>query len=219
MKMLIALVGCLLISACGKEANTPQASSATPKPQVSLQCGKDTDCKGDRICEDGKCVSPTASDAPLPLVVADTPEEAASEAPKFKDYPAAPLYSGAPGQLQTNSELARSYRTRLGDAMSAEPVFAGEYILTGWGCGGSCYTSAFVNKRTGQVIDTTFNAYSASRDDKEVRIGEEIELMRIDSNLLVTRQVTEDHPPQYFANFYVLENGQLKLIKQLPAPH
>ena len=29
-------------------------------------CGKDTDCKGDRICVDGKCVSPTSGTATTP---------------------------------------------------------------------------------------------------------------------------------------------------------
>lgn len=28
------------------------------KPAESSGCKKDADCKGDRICEDGKCVSP-----------------------------------------------------------------------------------------------------------------------------------------------------------------
>ncbi|PJK10126.1 hypothetical protein CO608_05395 [Lysobacteraceae bacterium NML08-0793] len=210
--------------ACGKEAgtNTAQNASAPSKPAASLHCGKDTDCKGDRICEDGKCVSPTAGSAPaLPAAEPATGEAAASDIPKFKDYPAPPVYTGAPGELDISSEFARDYRTRFRNAMKeGEVVFAGEYVLTGWGCGtGGCYIQALVNKRTGHVIETTFNAYSMFSNDKEVRLGEEIESLRADSTLLVTRQVSDDPPHPHFANFYVLENGQLKRIKQLPAPH
>jgi hypothetical protein len=38
------------------------------------QCSKDTDCKGDRVCENGKCVGTVSSDTPasnLPPLVAD----------------------------------------------------------------------------------------------------------------------------------------------------
>ncbi|MBU6957221.1 hypothetical protein KRR23_05655 [Pseudomonas sp. CVAP len=43
----------LSLTACDKPAeNTSQTN------QVSAQCSKDTDCKGDRICESGQCTSP-----------------------------------------------------------------------------------------------------------------------------------------------------------------
>jgi TolB protein len=42
---------------------TPKASGSAapppPPPPTGSQCMKDTDCKGDRICEKGACVSPT----------------------------------------------------------------------------------------------------------------------------------------------------------------
>ncbi len=41
----------------------PAPVSATPSPTQAPAlpgCGKDTDCKGDRICESGKCVDPPA---------------------------------------------------------------------------------------------------------------------------------------------------------------
>ncbi len=37
-------------------AATPQDTTAAPTPAAA--CAKDTDCKGDRICEKGTCVSP-----------------------------------------------------------------------------------------------------------------------------------------------------------------
>ncbi|HEY0662780.1 MAG TPA: hypothetical protein VGD21_15835 [Lysobacter sp.] len=45
----------LFLMACSPVS--PQQSATTP----SLQCGKDTDCKGDRICSSGQCVSPSST--------------------------------------------------------------------------------------------------------------------------------------------------------------
>jgi hypothetical protein len=44
--------------------------------KASAQCTKDTDCKGDRVCEDGKCTSPAAlppAPPPPPGSSAETP--------------------------------------------------------------------------------------------------------------------------------------------------
>jgi hypothetical protein len=40
-----------------------------PTQQAAAGCGKDTDCKADRVCESGRCVSPPS----LAAIVADTP--------------------------------------------------------------------------------------------------------------------------------------------------
>lgn len=52
--------------------------------------------------------------------------------PRTKDYPAPPVYKGKPAKLSLDSELARTFRTRLTAALSQKPVYAGEYVLTGW---------------------------------------------------------------------------------------
>lgn len=52
----LLLLCIVAISACSAESSAPAATT-----DVSLlQCAKDMDCKGDRICEDGKCVNPAA---------------------------------------------------------------------------------------------------------------------------------------------------------------
>ncbi len=45
--------------------------------QAAAGCGKDTDCKGDRVCETGRCVSPPSPAA----IVADVPAAALATAP------------------------------------------------------------------------------------------------------------------------------------------
>lgn len=74
MERLIIITGMvLLIAACGNSDLGKDKTAATS----ILQCGKDTDCKGDRICNAGQCVSssallatnsdPTTSTDPVPV--------------------------------------------------------------------------------------------------------------------------------------------------------
>lgn len=146
--------------------------------------------------------------------------EAGSQvSPQAEDYPAPPVYKGKPAKLSLDSELARTFRTRLTAALSQEPVYAGEYVLTGWGCGSSgCYNQALVNKRTGKVLDAVFNAYSSYdvSDDSDTRVGEWIESPQIDSNLLTTTKVENSQDGEsfiYYTNYYVVDKNQLTLIK------
>ncbi|MFZ3404834.1 hypothetical protein LCG94_16155 [Aeromonas salmonicida] len=112
--------------------------------------------------------------------------------PRREDYPAPAVYKGKPARLSLDSELARTFHTRLTAALSQEPIYAGEYVLTGWGCGSSgCYNQVLVNKLTGKVLDVVFNAYSSYdiNDGSDVRVGEWIKSPQIDSNLLTTTKV------------------------------
>lgn len=57
------------------------------------QCTKDTECKGDRVCEDGKCVAPSgAASAAAPSAAAPEP----SAAPPVADAEPAPLSAADP---------------------------------------------------------------------------------------------------------------------------
>ncbi len=68
----IALGVSLFLTGCQKEASTPDTGLPTPS---TAQCAKDTDCKGDRICEQGVCTAPAAT------AVLDTPAETPKPAP------------------------------------------------------------------------------------------------------------------------------------------
>lgn len=115
--------------------------------------------------------------------------------------------------------MARTFRTLHTAALSQEPVYAGEYILTGWECGLSgYYNQVLANKRTGKVLDTVFNAYSSFdiSDDSYPRVGEWIELPQIDSRLLTTIKVENSKDRSlliYYTNFYIVDKNQLTLIK------
>lgn len=60
-----------LLACKGPEADGA-ASASSGLSATPLQCGKDTDCKGDRICESGQCVAPDAGEvSPEPVETAD----------------------------------------------------------------------------------------------------------------------------------------------------
>lgn len=153
------------------------------------------------------------------LAQTSTPTASAAGVPDFKDYPAPSLYTRLAAKLLTDSEFSRFYKTRLAQAMTQKPTFAGEYVVAGWGCGGGgCYVQSLVNKRTGKAIETGFQARNRIVDFAkrlEVRVGEEIKEIRIHSRLLVTRRITEEEPRQYFEKYYVVSQDRLKLLKKV----
>ena len=68
----IAVLSCLVsVAACSPSTSSPQAGLATSGAAMA-QCMKDTECKGDRICEQGVCAAPAQqqSVAPVPTGVA-----------------------------------------------------------------------------------------------------------------------------------------------------
>jgi len=75
--------------------------------------------------------------------------------PKFEDFPAHSRYRGKPAPVDIhNSELARTYRTRLREGVRKGPNFAGHYTVVDWGCGSNCQVYAVVDTRTGKVFGT-----------------------------------------------------------------
>lgn len=135
--------------------------------------------------------------------------------PKGKDYPVKSVYTGKPvPRLDLKDEFTRYYRTSFKRALQGEIVFAGEYVQTGWGCGGSCYVTAFINKRTGRALPATFFMTRSVGD-----ICEQIIYMKKNSRLLVTydtENCQQDGPSFY--NYYELTAGKLKLIRRYQDP-
>ncbi|MFD1134006.1 hypothetical protein [Psychrobacter sanguinis] len=69
----------------------------------------------------------------------------------FEKYPAK-IYKGKKAPLKLGEW--NSFRTRLKAAhKDSEINFAGNYIVTTWGCGTSCVSGAMIDKRTGKVYD------------------------------------------------------------------
>ncbi|WP_417211972.1 hypothetical protein [Acinetobacter venetianus] len=128
--------------------------------------------------------------------------------PQFNDYPAN-IYNGKPAKLLLNNETAKMFKTRLSEALKSKPVFAGEYVIAGWGCGAGCASYTFVNKRTGQVVEQDFGGET----------GDEIQKYQLDSNLLIARGSIFDGDYNEIGSttkYYVMKNSKLMLIKSVP---
>ncbi|KQX02354.1 MULTISPECIES: hypothetical protein [Acinetobacter] len=132
--------------------------------------------------------------------------------PQFSDYPVKAVYTGKTAKLDLSDPSANMFRTRLRDALTQKPDFAGEYVTTMWGCGGGCRVYSFVNKRTGQLLADGFGGEERTED---------VIATRSNSRLLVTQ---EEHMDQNYAvdqvttRFYVLEKNRFKLIKTITQP-
>ena len=176
-----------------------------------LQCYKDTDCKGDRICESGSCVNPSStSPAIFPQDSPTTNSSTSSESPptavpKFRDYPAGPLYTGPTATLADKND---DFRTRNSSALSENKiVFASEYVISTIGCGTGCVFQSFLSKRTGEQLQDGFGGEG----------GEKIKDVRVDSKLVVTAGPNDEDEsdPAFYAYFYVLENERLRRIAKV----
>lgn len=136
--------------------------------------------------------------------------------PRFEDYPVQ-VYTG-PVAAPDDPDLNKHEREELTRVLAEGTVVAGEYVLEGKSCGtGGCCYSALYSKRTGKFL-AGFMAYS-SEDDK-MRVGEEPREYRADSRLLITGGVPEEEVSRGFdhTNYYVVEDGNLKLIRSVLVP-
>jgi hypothetical protein len=88
---------------------------------AQAQCTKDTDCKGDRVCDGGSCVAPSNAPAPAgtpaavpPAAVAPTAVAPAAVAPPVAPAPVAPVPVVAAPARDPAPELPRRRRHSTG---------------------------------------------------------------------------------------------------------
>ncbi len=88
------------VESCHCEARNVAASSARPTTSVGSGCSKDTDCKGDRICEKRRCVSPdgppvAVAPAVTPAAPTQTPATPAEPTPPPEAKPVTAIPMGS----------------------------------------------------------------------------------------------------------------------------
>ena len=128
--------------------------------------------------------------------------------PQFKDYPAKPVYRGKNAQLLLTRD-ARTFKTRLGEALKEKPNFAGHFIVTTWGCGTGCEVGAIVDARTGKVYWFPFPIGQNYEVDEDFRPVE----FRLDSKLIIFSGFRVDTDEAAGERFYKFENGRFKFLK------
>lgn len=146
-----------------------------------------------------------------------------AKAPRFEDYPAA-LYQGPHAKLRLGKDDA-FFKTRLHLAAQQEINFAGHYIVGLWGCGYSCLILRIIDTQTGKILPTqglgsiAFNQVADSMLDASPHWPNEGPAkFRADSKLLVLLGAPEEDQRRQGINYYVLENGNFKLLRHIKFP-
>ena len=135
---------------------------------------------------------------------------ATAEIPKFRYYPV-DVYAGPVSAPDLSSHpQARTYRTRLRNAAKGQVNFAGEYIVTYWGCGTTCVDGAVLNARTGQVHFLPHNLCCWGDVDEGFRPIE----VRPYSRLIVLAGLQGEEEPMG-AHFYEFRDGEFRFIKTI----
>ena len=131
-----------------------------------------------------------------------------AKTPQFTDYAVNKIYQGKSAKLIIKSDFEKNYRTRLKWALDQKPNFAGEYVITYWGCGAGCRVHSILNKRTGEVLEDGFGG----------EMGPYLEDFKLNSKLIIAHGHEYDkngeviESGKYFTYFYILEKNKLKLV-------
>jgi hypothetical protein len=153
------------------------------------------------------------------IVVLLTGMGSAQTTPKFSAFPAAVERARVRTIDFKKNPDARSFRTRLSEALRRGVNFAGHYVVAGWGCGTGCISGANIDARTGNVFwPEQFNAIGVLFSKGEY--AEPIDY-RKNSRLLVISGVpgqANDDAPEKPSGIYYYEwkNNRLRQIKFVP---
>ena len=128
--------------------------------------------------------------------------------PQFKDYPVKAIYRGKNAPLLLTRD-ARTFKTRLREALKGKPNFAGHFIVTTWGCGTGCQVGAVIDARTGKVFWFPFPVGQNYEVDEDFRPVE----FRLNSQLIIFSGFRVDTDEEAGARFYKFENGRFKFLK------
>ncbi len=124
----------------------------------------------------------------------------------FALYSVDTIYSGKAAKPDLTDKHAAMFRSRLRDAMQRPVNFAGEYVLTTWGCGTACVDGAVVSLKTGKVVFLP--------DSIDVGSGEITPLQFFpDSRLLLVKAAMQEGR-EITAYYYEFSGSRFNLKKQ-----
>ena len=155
-------------------------------------------------------------------MISVTASAQAVKRPSFKAYPAKVEAKKAKAINFRQSPDARSFRTRLTQAIRGDVNFAGHYIVAGWGCGTGCVSGAIIDARNGYVYwPEQFNALGVG--DTENGYVDEPVAYRKNSRLLVITgspgRAKDDDPDLPSGEYYYeWKAKKLRLIKYIAKP-
>lgn len=136
--------------------------------------------------------------------------------PRFEQYPAKVEKARVKAIDFKRNPDAKTFRTRLSEAIREGVNFAGHYVVAGWGCGTGCISGAIIDARTGNVYwPIEFNALSVWYSGDSY--ADEPVAYRKDSRLIVisgspgVKDGGQDKPQGKY--YYEWKGNRLHLIK------
>ncbi len=145
--------------------------------------------------------------APTTTTTTEAPPPTPKPVPRFEDYPALEILDQSPAKIDfSNLPDMRSFRTRIGAALSMKPNFAGKYMLIEWGCGTNCSSNVLVDATNGKLL----NAPSPCGAGIEYR--RESRLIIVDP----TDALTGGGVPLACdtTSYYVMDGGEMRLLER-----
>jgi len=141
------------------------------------------------------------------LVMSASANATGLSGPSFNDFKVTTFYQGAPAQVVLKSEDEKILRTRLREAAKQPVNFAGQYVLTTWGCGTGCLYGAAVNKKMGSVtfLPGTISGWRGQ--------GERVMFHR-NSRLLMLAGVI-DEGEEHGLHYYELVNNKFNHVSSM----
>lgn len=129
--------------------------------------------------------------------------------PRFEKYPVSTIFSGRNAVPIIKGD-AWTFRTRIRNGAKAKRNFAGEYVITLWGCGTTCLHGAVINVRTGkaELLPFTVCCWSFDEDIDPIEF-------RLNSRLIIfsglRNESDEDKPDNQ--HYYEFRNGNFIFLR------
>jgi len=139
--------------------------------------------------------------------------------PAFSQYRAKVEKARARGIDFKRNPDARTFRTRLSEALAGGVNFAGHYVVAGWGCGTGCISGAIIDTRNGNVFwPEQFGGIGVwygndGYADEPVKYQKNSRLLVI-LGIPGVKQGQPDKPSGEY--YYDWTNNHLRLIKFIP---
>jgi hypothetical protein len=149
------------------------------------------------------------SSHPIDTAIGVVPPPSAA-VPQYRDYPVVRTHFGPNAPLVLTKQTIM-YRTRLREAAREEPNFAGNYVLTYWGCGTACVMGAVIDAATGEIIWLPFSICCFASVDP----GFQPINFKPNSRLVVFAGLRNEQQPMG-AHFYWFDGREFHFITTVP---
>ncbi len=128
----------------------------------STGCGKDTDCKGERVCIQGECVEPPAEAQEAAVAVPEPPEPKPSAGQDQRWFRGGPGHAGASASSGPTAEPTQRWSVDLGAVVFATPSL---------GKSPSGVLTAYVGTHEGRFVGVVVEGEEAGTINLDVDLG------------------------------------------------